>query len=351
MRLSLGPHLSAQPHIMKLLRLLPALVMPLAAFGQTSVFNTTFDSGSNALNSSTFDISATGSTWNVASPKSASANLASGLTMSLPSTSSGFVEAQTRFATTPITLSSAGDYVKVVTTFTGTNVLSGSGVNTGAQLFIGLFDSGGSNPANGLMSSGLSTTSGSSYATGGTQLWDGYNARVSYTGGTSVIGTRPQQTGAGTTSANQELLFQGGGGQYANPAGTNLITSNVASATAAITAGDTYTLAYTITLTDVNTYSIGYELFAGSDTSGSAFSSLTVNNVTGTTYLTDSFDGLAMGYRYIGTAATSSITYSSLEVLTNTVSAIPEPSTYALGAGALALAFVGWQRRARRQLA
>ncbi len=325
-------------------------LLPTLGFAQSSVFNTTFDAAHNALNSSTFNITAQGSTWNVASStdaRSSSLN-AGGLTLTIPSSTPGIVEAQTRFTTSPITLSANGDYVKVVTTFSGTNVLP-TGAGSTSQLNIGLFDSAANNPLAGLNNAGLSTLPIGENTSGGAQPWEGYVAKIvgGTSGAVSGVYQRAVQNITALTSNNQDLLFSGATGGYRNPNAAPIGSSNAAGVWAPLSSATPYTLAFTITRATADSYTIGYELFSGSGTGGTTLASYSATTTT-TNYLSNlTFDGLAIGARYSGAAA-SDITYSSLSVSTNTVSAVPEPSTYAALAGLAALGLVAWRRLGAR---
>jgi len=316
--------------------------LPVLGFAQATVFSTTFDAAHNALNSSTFNITSQGSTWNVASSRDATGSSlnAGGLTLTIQTSNSGFVEAQTRFTTSPITLSANGDYVKVVTTFSGTNVLNGS--STG--LAIGLFDSGGSNPYTGLSNSGINATAtlGSSYNTGGAASWDGYSAML-VGAGNSRLWERPPQRNTGETSRVQDLLFTSITPGYNSSNGGGVGTADAVS----LTTSSTYTLAFTITLSAPTTYTVSYEVFSGSGTGGTSVASYSAAT-TPSTYLSNlTFDGLAIGARFRSGVA-GDITYSSLSVITGGATAVPEPSTYAALAGLAALGLVAWRRRVAR---
>lgn len=329
-------------HAMQLLKtFVPLALLPAAlTAADLTVFHTDFNSDS--LNQASFTPTATSTTWNIASTKNATSSLAGGdLALGIPSTTSGFLEAQTVFSSTPYQLANVTDALTVTVTFTATNnILT---VGTGSQLFAGLFQSGGVKPLANLQSSGLSTTVSSPNATGGTQLWQGYNSRISFDGGNSAVITRPMQNGAGTTSANQDLLFQGGGGQYPNPTGTTLVTSNTAAATTALTNGNPYTLVFQITRSDATTLSISNTLFDGVGTSGTNLATIS-STATAANLLTDTFDGLAIGYRFSNNpGAASSITFTDLEVVYT--STVPEPSTYAAILGVAGLALAALRRR------
>src|SRR5207302_1886127 len=112
-------------------------------------------------------------------------------------TSSGAWEAQARFTLTPVTLN-VGDSIEETMVFTPTNLAAG----TTSTFLMGLFNSHGNAPTNQLSNAGLTATTGSPFATGNAQLWEGYVGRFAGTGGADQTFVRPQQTGSNTTSGN-----------------------------------------------------------------------------------------------------------------------------------------------------
>jgi hypothetical protein len=265
-------------------------------------------------------ITSTSTGYDIASTKNAtSASLTNGdLKITQAATGSGFVEAQARFTSTPVTLTNAGDYVDLTYTFTNTgNVANGSA----SAFYVGMYNTGGSAPVSGLNNSGLTTTAGSSFATGGAQLWQGYIQILQGSGGTSKMLSRPQQNGAGTTSANQELLANNvGGGAFTNPTGTQLTGASQAS-TVALTTGAQYTEDYRITLNANGSEAVSSTLYSGVGTGGTVVNTQTAN--TPTTPVATSYDGLAMGGRFSGTSAVLTMDVTSLTVTTNISSAQP----------------------------
>lgn len=318
----------------------PLALFPVVASAQTTVFHTDF--GSDSLNQASYTPTSTSTAWNIASTKAATSSLASGdLALGIPSTTSGFVEAQTVFSSTSYQLANVSDSISVTVQFTATNNILVGG--TGSQLFIGLFQSDGNKPLANLQNTGLTTATGSPNATGGTQLWQGFNSRIAYDGGTSVIATRPQQNGGGTTSANQDLLFQGGGGAYVSPGGTNIGTANTVAGTAALTNGNQYTMVFSVTRTNATTLAFSTNLYDGLGTGGTNLATVGAT-ATGANLLTDTFNGLGIGYRFSNSpAAASSIVFSDLAVVYTT--AVPEPSSCALLAGLAGLGLVATRRR------
>jgi hypothetical protein len=319
--------------------LMLAIVMPMVVMAQTTVFSDNFSS--STINVAPTPPTSSSTTWEIAATKNATAATIVGtgdLKLTLNSaTTSGFLEAQALFTTTPVTLASAGDYIRLSYTFTDTaNILT-----TGAsQLYAGLYNSGGSAPTNGLANAGLTATAGSIYATGGAQLWQGYNGRIGYVTNASAIYTRPQQNGAGTTSANQSLLGNTGGGSYVNPTGANLVS---ATGGAALTTGSIYTdvLVFTYNGSGLVVSNI---LYSGAGMGGSVVYSQTA---TAAIPLTLSFDGLAIGTRYNGATSANPIMDVSLVTVDALIQPIPEPSIVALAGlgGLLGLAFARRMRR------
>jgi fibronectin-binding autotransporter adhesin len=217
------------------------------------------------------------------------------------STSSGYWEAQALFTTTPITLVSAGDYVDLTIVFTNSagTLMTGSS----SPLWIGLYNSGAAagatNPpvAGALADAGLNTTTGSPYATGNCQLWQGYVGQL-YSGKGSSIVTRPvQDPSQGTSSANQELLGSGASsGTYGKsgsggPGATSLAQS--ATQTATLDTNSAYTMDLQIWLNPTNSDEliISNTLYSGVGTANP----LITNSVNTSTVLTEAFDGLAFG--------------------------------------------------------
>src|SRR6185312_5019017 len=142
-------------------RLLRSFAFLVVAFGlssaaraQNTVFNDSFTA--DGLNPATYPVpTATATGWIVASNKAAPAPVESGgtLTINMAGTTSGFVETQALFAPAAVTLL-PGTYIELTATFIPTNVLTTASDN----LVVGLFNSGGSAPATGLLTSGLSNS-------------------------------------------------------------------------------------------------------------------------------------------------------------------------------------------------
>ncbi len=305
------------------------------------VFTDNFQNGSTVGGTSIPGGTPTASftSYDIASSKNAffSAIRSNTLRLTIPGTTSGFVETQAVFSSTPIMLQSIGDVINMRVTFVNVNnILSAGGTNS--YLFAGLYDSGTSPPLTNLATSGLNGASDSPYATGGTQLWQGYVQRFAIPGGTNRSFVRPQQTGTNTSSSNQDLIGNSfGGGTYNNPTGGQLTdSSDVLPTQSLLTVGGTYTLDYTLTLVDSSTISLQSSLYDGIGLGGTVIASLT-QSATGTNFITSSFSGLAVGARYNHTTTNGAITMdiNNIAISTNVV---PEPSalvpvTVGLGLG------------------
>jgi len=301
----------------------------------TTVFSDTFGSGST-VNQAANTPTANSTTYEVASTKATTSSISAGdLKVGLAATSSGFVEVEALFTASPVTLSNPGDYVDFTLTFTDTtNILLTTKSNS--SLTMGLFNAGGIAPLGGVLAnSGLNATAGSPYATGGSQLWQGYTGRIIQSG-TAQLLARPQQSGAGTTSANQDVLFNNvGGGAYNNPVGGTI--KQLGSSVVALTNGGLYTAYLRLTYDGTN-IQVTNALFSGGDTSGTQLFGLggSTNSL-----FTTAFDGAAFGWRYSGSSGDPA-TVMDVNDITIT-SNVPEPSTVMLTLGGLVLLF-----RARR---
>jgi hypothetical protein len=219
-----------------------------------------------------------------------------GLLFGIGSTSSGVIELQALFSASPLALLTTGDFVQLKITFTDTaGILTQSGI-----WCFGLYDSGGVFPVAGGLNGGLASTS-TTVATGGTQNWQGYVAQIGFTGSASGFYDRqPQSTG--TANNDQALLTMNTSSSYQNPAaaliGTASITPSVTLAN-----GNQYTEILTYTLTSSNALQLQHQLYGGTDATGALLSTMTA--FTGTTPLTNRFDGLAIGWHATGSTPSS----------------------------------------------
>jgi len=294
------------------MKLLPSFVVisllaaPLVSTGQTTVFQDTFASGNlstlNPTATSPGTLTGSRTAYEIASSKGATSTAiaAGSMTFGNFSTSSGYCEAQALFTNSPITLSSAGQYIEVFYTFTDTTTLFNGNANDNEQVSIGLYNSGGSGPTNGtaLWNSGLlsSLTSGD---VGCTKGWLGYCGMIAYTKSAalqaSAMYTRPAQTAA--NNLNQGLCPVSG---YAS--GVNLSQLAGVQGQPALTVGNQYTLDLKIVYVNATTLLITNTLYVGAGNGGAAYSSggftaVNANTVSGANVLTTTFDGLCIGFR------------------------------------------------------
>ena len=319
------------------------LLAPLAGLAQSTVFNDTFNSGSTFNGDSIPAADAT--SYDFASGGTGVENLSSGrLSFQLSqAATSGFIEAQAVFTGTPVTLATIGDYVDLTYTFTDTaNLLAGGGASA---ILTGLYNSGGSTPVAGTANASgnavtLNTSPGSAHATGNAANWQGYVFRLAGGGGSSQMYTRPLQNGAGTASANQDLLGNNfGAGAFNNPVGTQIGPNFPV--TAALTAGAQYTMDYRLTLSGAGFITISDYLYAGVGTAGTQLAGLADAS---NTFVTNSFDGLAIGILNNGNSLDPHMDINQITV-TDLIQSAPEPATWALlGLGSLA---GGWYRQRR----
>ncbi|HXT13534.1 MAG TPA: PEP-CTERM sorting domain-containing protein [Candidatus Angelobacter sp.] len=317
-----------------------------AVVAQTTVFSDTFG-GSSSTQVSPITPTATATTYeyftqgvNPTTPTLASGDMhLVGRTTSITTS-----EIQALFTSTPVTLSTAGQYLNLTIVFTDNQNMFPSG--SPSTLDIGLYNSGGVAPNIGAR---LDT---GTYATGGgTQLWKGYIARIGGTGGaTSAIITRPAQgvvTG-GTTSQNQDLLFNGASGtaSFNDPTGSS-VASTGGQLASGLTSGNAYTLSYTITLSAANTLTISDDLYSG--TTANPLNLLISQSGSTSSSPITSYDGLAFGWRLNnGSSLANAADINSITVSDN-LAPVPEPSVFAL-AGLAVAGLAMRYRRARRSV-
>ncbi len=319
------------------------LAAPLAGFAQNTIFTDTFGNGStfNGVSTPGGTPAASFTSYDFASSKTGAESISSGhLTFGLSSaTTSGFVEAQAVFTSTPVVLATVNDYVDLTYTFTDTaNLLN----TANSAIYSGLYNSGGATPVAGTAgvtgnAVSLSTASSSPFATGNAAGWQGMVGRFTGSGGTSAQYVRPVQSGAGTTSANQDLIGNNfGSGAYNNPTGA---TAGTSASAVALTTGSQYTVDYRYTLSAAGQLTVTENLYSGTTASGTALSA-----VTGTLTTTlNNIDGLAIGVRNSSTTSANPQIDVNDIIVTDNIQPAPEPSIFALvGVGALGLV---WYRR------
>jgi hypothetical protein len=128
--------------------------------------------------------------------------------------------------------------------------------------------------------------------------------------------TRPVQNGAGTTSANQELIGNNfGGGTYANPTGTNGVqASGTAETNLNFTVSNQYTVSFTILLSAAGTFTISQNAYLGTNTSATNMICSLTNTFTATDF---NFDGLCIGVRSAGTSLDPDMSINQITVTDN----------------------------------
>jgi hypothetical protein len=241
-------------------------------------------------------------------------NASNHLDFGIGATSSGVVEAQALFTNAPVMLANNGDMISLTVTFTNTSgLLTASG-----SLGFGLYNSGQNYPVPGGLNSNLASTN-TGFAAGNAQTWVGYLGQLSYTGANSQILTRPAQNGI--YNNNQDGVTTGSSASYGNPVGA---TVGAASSSPSLTlvAASPYTEVLSITQAGSNTLAITNSLYFGAGTNGTLLSQFG-GVASGSTFLTTSFDALALGWRETGNQATA-IDINRISISFG--SAIPLPS-------------------------
>ncbi len=325
-------------NVMKRLSLIAlAFAAPFAVMADT-VFSDTFGSGSTINGTPTAPTATTAAYQNWSQGANpASYSIASGaLHFAARNTASVFSEVQAQFASTPVTLATAGDYLDLTLVFTDTSNVLLSGQNASAQLDIGLYNSSGVLPLQG----GRLDTATS--ATGGAAGYVGYIGRLFLNGNANVI-TRPAQT-AGFANTNQDLLFNNAGsGAFKDPTGVQIGSTTATGFTTGLTQGSQYTLDYKLALS-ASGLVVTESLYDGNNT---LLASQT-DTASGATLVTSSIDSLAFGWRRTATAAASSLDVNSI-LVTDLIQQVPEPGSAVLFCGGVGLlAVVRRFRRFRR---
>jgi hypothetical protein len=317
------------------------LTAPLALMASTTVFNDTFASGSTVQSASPASPTANSTAYQYFQQGGAPATptlALNDLHLAGRTTSSSISEAQALFTTTPVALTTIGDWIEFTVVFTDTQNIWPAG--SPSTLNIGLFNSGGSLPAQGVRLDAAGS------GTGGAVGWIGYVGRISGTNASSLY-TRTAQ-GAGLTNPNQsqDALFNGASGSstFNNPTGTALGGMGFAGGTnqylGGLTGGSTYTLDYQISLSAAGSLTISNVLYSGGSVNPANILYSEIGLASGATFSTNSFDALALGWRYNSTSASSSIDVSSINI-NDLIQPVPEPGTVALlGGGALVAVFL-----------
>jgi hypothetical protein len=217
-------------------------------------------------------------------------------------TTSGIIEAQALFTNSPVTLVNPGDSILLLVTFTNTSGL----LTESGSLGFGLYNSGQNFPVPGGLNGSLGSTGN---ATGNAQTWAGYVGQLSFTGINSLVVTRPPQTGTGNN--NQEAVTTGSSASYT---GGQTIGSASTTPSVTLTVGNPYTEVFAITLTGANALDITNSLYAGTSTNGTLLSQFG-GIASGSTYLTNSFDALAIGWRAEANTTASAIDINQISVI------------------------------------
>lgn len=292
------------PQRQRLLPLATALaIVPLAVFGQTSIFNDSFSDGQRTGVSNT-----DGLAWIAGS--GGSTLVASSGQMQFINTSAGSRQFSAYFAPTDnrVELANIGDSLVLSATFSVANATN-SANPTQSDFRFALLDS--------------TTGTGTTRYTADSQ--DSATTNLTY-GGYAIFANLGATTGSMSlrervTSNPQKLIST-----------TSPFSSPLASTTSqALTLGASYTVTLTMTRT-----ATGVDLDAA--WTGAGLSNYAVSYSDNAAAFTH-FDTVAFGGQF---ALNENFTFTNLSL---TYNAIPEPSTYAALAGALALGFVAWRRR------
>jgi len=317
------------------------LAMPLASTA-TTFFADTFGSGSTLNQPPTMPTTNSASYQTAGGVGLGACSLSPGrLSYSLTNSESVLGEVMGMFTDTssPIVLATAGDNLTLTVVFTNTlNILAASN-SSSSTLNIGLYYTGTNTPNQGNIILNLGNISG------GSQFWVGYFSKIFVNSGSSAIYTRAPQLANGTTSQNQDLLFNNASSTQAfnNPGATSLGTTTGG---AILANGAVYTETLSITLNAANQYGVTNTLYAGAGTGGTAL--FTQGQTTsGSTYVTGGFNALAIGWRNTSTAAqVSTMDISSIAVSSSIFVAPPPPPVPVVvatnGSCALSVSFPGF---------
>lgn len=290
------------------------LAAPLAVVAQVAVFTDNFSNGSTTNKTSTPGGTPTASftSYDIASTKATTNCTVNPGRLRLAlnaATTSGFVEAQAVFTTLPVSLNTVGDYINMTYTFVGTNLLTAGPTS---YIWQGLYNSGGVPPLSGGVL--INNLSGTTYALGNCENWQGYVSRISNLG-TNEAYTRALQNGPIATNANQELVGNSvGGGSYNNPPGTVIDVPETLNAVN-IANGQQYTISYSIALTAPGQVTISNFLYIGAGVNPANLLFSQTNTTAGTNYVTNAFDGFCIGVRNSGTSFNPDLDISSISIV------------------------------------
>jgi hypothetical protein len=313
---------NSESNVMKrLLAIVLSLATPVAVIAQTTVFSDNFTGGSTIQSATPGAGTASSADYEVFTAGGAPAgyNLApNDLTLPSAVTGSTLTEVAARFGGSPVTLASVGDYIIFSLVFVDTANVMTAGQNANASINIGLFNSGGVN-----LNQGLQLNAGTT--TGGSQTYLGYVGRMMLNGNASGY-NRNTQAANGTTSQNQDLLFNNASssGAFNSPTGTGFTGASGGSTgfTSGLTQGASYTYSLTITLTAANAVLVNEKLFDSSNNQLINYSGTSTSGA----FLGSTFDAFAVGFRYAAAAGAG----GTMDISQITVQTIPEPSSMAL---------------------
>ena len=284
------------------------------------IFNDTFSFGSTVNSASPAAPNVSSTAYQILSSKSwsPSPSISSGhLIFGISTTTSGSIEMQALFTNSPASLNNIGDSLTLIVTFTDT-----SGILTQSGLFgLGLYNSGGNRPVPGGLNS-TATLGDNDHGSGNAVSWSGYVGQVVFTGANSRIMTRPPQ-GNGANNLQDLVTSGSGSSSYTNPVAATIDFQNIGGVT--LTAGAQYTEALNVTLSAANTLTITNTLYQGSETNGTVVTRFG-GHASGSTYLTNSFDGLAVGWRATASTSASTFDINQIKVDYATASTVTQPS-------------------------
>jgi hypothetical protein len=313
----------------RMLVALSGVIAPLWVQAQTTIFSDTFSTSTTNQPSIPQPGGAgpnTSTSYDIASVKNGVLNTfiqPSDLRLTLAAgTTSGFLEAQALFTTNPFELNAVGDYIDISFVFTNT---TGTTLSAGGSsaLWLGLYSSGDTPgtetnipvSGGGLANAGLNVAS--SFVSGNCQPWAGYLAQMTPNGGS--METRPTQLVSGNNSVNQELLAPSGiTGDFQHPLGTGLqgVAGTTPPATGSLATNVPYTMDMRITVIGNALMVVSNSFYQGNSTAGTLlFSQIGTATTTNNTFLTSTFDGLAIGVRSSGVTANPLMDVSSISIV------------------------------------
>lgn len=209
--------------------------------------------------------------------------------------------------------------------------LTGTPVSSSRTFYVTLQNSGSTNVTSNQLTGNLTATN--------------TNAAFStYTGYGLLINPSPSATSAGQfdyrSGANSAIV--GSTSPWLLP-GSPTAISALPSTSFTLNTTDSYNLTYTIKNVSATVMDFTYTMYdvTTSTTLFSTASPIEATGLSGGSYVT-AFDTIALG---ASSAQTASYHFTDL---TLTATTVPEPATYALGFGVIAVGFAAWRRRARR---